>query len=125
MRSYSIKNPSKAILFKRSARGKLSNYKWNCKARFHREWKIDNDTAIKLMMSPCHYCERIAEEFSPNGIDRVDNNKDFTADNVVPCCKICNLWKSNMTIEEFMEHIKRLSTVWLKRGFHFEPTFLY
>ena len=29
-------------------------------------------------------------------------------DNCVPCCKICNIAKRNMTLEEFDEWIKRL-----------------
>ena len=34
-------------------------------------------------------------QWPPNGLDKP------TYDNVVPCCKICNYAKSNMSIKEF------------------------
>lgn len=40
-----------------------------------------------------------------NGLDRVDNNLGYTMANVVPCCKRCNLGKSNISKEEFLEWI--------------------
>jgi len=43
-----------------------------------------------------------------NGVDRVDSNKDYTEDNVVSCCKICNYAKHTMGTYQFMDWIKRL-----------------
>lgn len=43
-----------------------------------------------------------------NGIDRVDSQKDYTIDNVVPCCKHCNFAKKNMSKLEFYSWIKRI-----------------
>jgi hypothetical protein len=43
-----------------------------------------------------------------NGIDRVDSNKGYEKGNVVPCCKWCNIAKSNNTAEEFKEHISKM-----------------
>lgn len=77
----------------------------------------------------CHYCgsspclkidnndNRIGKFGQPykfygnyvyNGIDRLDNTKGYTLDNCVPCCKICNRAKSNLSIEEFNQWIKKL-----------------
>lgn len=42
-----------------------------------------------------------------NGIDRVDSSIGYTIQNSVPCCKICNYAKHNLTLEEF--------TLWLDR----------
>lgn len=39
--------------------------------------------------------------FNYSGLDRVDATKKHDIENLVPCCKKCNMAKSNMTIEEF------------------------
>lgn len=43
-----------------------------------------------------------------NGVDRLDNDKGYTLDNTVSCCKICNQAKHTMTIKEFDTWIKRI-----------------
>ena len=70
-----------------------------------------------LSKESCHYCGtlpanltkyRIKENVLYNGLDRVDNNKPYSLDNTVPCCKICNSMKSNLTESEFLSHIRRI-----------------
>lgn len=46
--------------------------------------------------------------FTYNGLDRVDNSKGHTIDNVVPCCHPCNRVKSDHTMQEFLLHIERM-----------------
>lgn len=59
---------------------------------------------IELWEAPCHYCGG-----SPRtGIDRVDSKKGYSKENVVPCCRICNWMKSNLSQKEFMEHCRRI-----------------
>ena len=41
-----------------------------------------------------------------NGIDRIDNNKPYIKENLVPCCKKCNFFKSNHTKKDFLDHVK-------------------
>ena len=50
-------------------------------------------------------------DFRPEGLtlERIDNNKGYTIGNVVPCCKICNHAKNNLTIQEFKDWIERVS----------------
>ena len=43
--------------------------------------------------------------FYYNGLDRVDNNKGYGPDNIVPCCCKCNLAKRQMSYSEFREWI--------------------
>jgi len=42
------------------------------------------------------------------GIDRMNNEVGYIITNVVPCCKICNWCKSNLTIQEFREWINKV-----------------
>lgn len=50
-------------------------------------------------------------DFIYNGLDRVDNNRAHTPDNVVPCCIICNRMKMKMElgVYEFLSHIERIA----------------
>jgi len=43
-----------------------------------------------------------------NGIDRVDSSRGYEKNNIVPCCKWCNLAKGNKKVEEFKEHIFKM-----------------
>ena len=49
-------------------------------------------------------------DYTYNGIDRVDNTRGYTLDNVVPCCFKCNRAKDTMTKEEFLEWVGRVAT---------------
>ena len=71
-----------------------------------KKWGLNHADAFKLITTECHYCG-----FIPNwpnnrvGIDRVDNSKDYTVDNCLPCCFTCNTAKGQKTIPEFKEWI--------------------
>ena len=43
-----------------------------------------------------------------NGIDRIDSSKGYVESNVCSCCKYCNTAKNTMSVEEFLEFIKRI-----------------
>lgn len=82
------------------------------------EYHLTREQLIELMQRNCYYCgaspsncsrhPELNGEFIYNGVDRVDNTRGYTIDNVVPCCKYCNLAKRERTVEEFLEWIKRL-----------------
>lgn len=82
---------------------------------------------VKKSTSPCFYCgleyskeiqDRKNETISDgllsdtvvrcNGIDRIDSSTGYTAENTVPCCKICNSAKNTMTQDEFRNWVKRI-----------------
>ena len=50
-----------------------------------------------MMSQPCIYCGSTKDI----GLDRIDNKKGHSKDNVVPCCYICNTARnSNFSFEE-------------------------
>ena len=68
--------------------------------------EITLDEFSKLVAEPCMYC---GESKLRRGIDRVDNKKGYTKDNSVPCCKLCNYMKRNISVEDFLLHIKKIN----------------
>jgi hypothetical protein len=86
-----------------------------------RQWEfaISEEQVAGLCQAPCHYCGRLPHrslktpwaakaypDFRWNGIDRIDSSNGYTATNVVPCCRICNLAKSDLPVEEFLAWIR-------------------
>lgn len=51
-----------------------------------------------------------------NGVDRVDNTKGYVINNCVPCCKICNYMKLQMSSLEFYNQIERIFKYMRKSG---------
>ncbi len=81
-------------------------------------YEITDGEFRTVTQSPCFYCsskpsnkshpENSNGEFIYNGIDRVDNSRGYTTDNIVPCCKICNMAKQTLTQQEFYTWVKRV-----------------
>jgi len=80
------------------------------------EWNLADDQFFALTQQNCHYCgaaprPKIGRNsngaFVCNGIDRIDNKKGYTTENIVPCCTPCNLAKRNRSYQEFIEWLKR------------------
>jgi hypothetical protein len=79
---------------------------------------LNVDEVLELFKSKCHYCGVLNSNkyiykqpffthiFYYNGIDRINSKKGYIKGNVLPCCKKCNLAKSDMKYDEFIEHIK-------------------
>lgn len=51
-----------------------------------------------------------------NGIDRVNSDIGYEPGNCVSCCPICNTMKSDLTVEEFKNHIKKLYNRFFSEG---------
>jgi len=71
------------------------------------------DKQIKIIHKKnCYYCGVSPSNiYSPSdrnslyvysGLDRVNNTKGYTIDNVVSCCAICNSAKGEMSYKEFL-----------------------
>jgi hypothetical protein len=102
------------------AKGKvLTFYKTNSKKRNHC-WLLNDSYALEMMSCRCHYCgsypktiskpdQRLnADLFTYNGIDRLDSTKGYIKENVVPCCKTCNIAKHTMKEKEFKDWVLRV-----------------
>jgi hypothetical protein len=76
-------------------------------------FEISKERFDELTNLNCFYCgEKDVDKF--NGLDRVDNNKGYAEDNVVPCCKVCNIAKHDLEQEKFKEKIIKIYKNWIK-----------
>lgn len=86
-----------------------------------RTFLLTKDQFKDLTSRPCHYCGTAPTcietkyndaygEYTYNGLDRVDPKAGYTMENVVPCCRDCNIAKHTMTEERFFSWLKRAYT---------------
>lgn len=77
-----------------------------------------------IIQQDCYYCgekprpatEKQLKErgntkqptFYYNGIDRIDSTKDYSVDNCVPCCPVCNYMKHTLSQNDFYNQIIKI-----------------
>lgn len=85
------------------------SYKWRLQRLKHKSksknYKLDInlDTYTSLLDKGCHYCYSLLNKETGAGLDRVDNSKGYTLDNVIPCCGKCNQVRNVHLTKEEME----------------------
>ena len=99
-----------------SMRAVIRQYKANAENR-GLEFRLNEKQFKEITQKDCFYCgakpNNIIKspthngDYSYNGLDRIDNNKGYTIDNIVPCCKRCNRAKDTYTLQEYKGWIKR------------------
>lgn len=78
-----------------------------------------------LIDKDCHYCgtgpslkafganrmdqRNVNGNFIYTGIDRKDSNQGYHIDNCVTCCKTCNFAKNDMSYEDFIAYLDKLT----------------
>lgn len=84
------------------------------------DFSLDFETFQSLTKQNCFYCGKepsqvlkpreygTQEPYIYNGVDRVDNTKGYNVNNTVPCCGMCNSFKSNYSKEQFIEHCNNI-----------------
>jgi hypothetical protein len=97
-----------AIYGKYKDRAKVKNIKFD----------LNIKEFIDLISKPCYYCTNKLmstmkttsgrQRLYYNGLDRVNNKKGYVKSNIVPCCKICNRAKGDLTLKDFFSWIKKL-----------------
>lgn len=84
--------------------GRYNHYKSSAKEK-GRDFKLSKEEFEKLVSLPCFYCNFSGKTgiIQKMGLDRIDNNKGYLINNVVPCCTLCNMTRSNnFTKDEFI-----------------------
>lgn len=95
------RNYDRQLRRKNSIKEKYRNYQY----RSGGEIELSLDEFKEMVTKDCYYCG----VGGVHGLDRVDNNIGYTHDNVVTCCRPCNVAKNTGTKEEYIERCKRVA----------------
>lgn len=87
------------------------------------EFKLSKEDIRKITRRSCSYCgvEPYVVPFGSrtklpkNGIDRINSNKGYEISNCVPCCKICNFAKRDLSLNDFNEWVETLVDFTIKK----------
>jgi 5-methylcytosine-specific restriction endonuclease McrA len=96
----------------------IGQYKRNAKKR-GQNYELTEKQFAEITKKDCHYCgakpnnvtKHSIQSFGKyiyNGIDRINSNKGYTIENIVPCCKLCNQAKNDLTLQEFKDLIEKI-----------------
>lgn len=119
---------------RRSMKSRFNSYKQGAKKR-NLNFNIPYSFFVKLVQGNCFYCgadpkpwgciENAAslQKDSPNvkpedyvirfnGVDRINPSKGYSEENCVTCCVYCNRAKSDLSVSEFKEQVKKMY-IWL------------
>lgn len=111
MKKYLDRNPDKRLQLnefkKKSLKVIVSNYKRSANKR-ELDYHLSDEETKLMIQNECFYCKDINEEGYLNGIDRKDNNIGYEVDNCVTCCKICNISKKKMNVDEFIGKVHHI-----------------
>ena len=97
-------------------RAVYQRYKQSAKRRAI-TFDLSEQEVFDLIVKDCTYCGLSPStdmklsahpRFRYTGIDRVDNDRGYEKDNVVPCCETCNNSKRTLSLEEWKSWITRL-----------------
>lgn len=81
------------------------------------EMTLTDNEIFELTSQDCFYCGKKPDNKAKshngdfilfNGIDRINNNLGYHSNNVVPCCKHCNISKLDLPLNEWVENITRI-----------------
>jgi hypothetical protein len=94
-----------------------NNYKSRAK-KMGVSFTLSKDEFFELLLKNCYYCGAVPnniatrkclnDKFKYGGVDRIDSSRGYDKDNVVPCCKYCNVAKMDFPVNEFFSMIKRV-----------------
>jgi len=112
----------------------LGRYRRNASARGY-QFNLTKEVAVGLFQSNCFYCgsppsqvvdhEHCNGTYTYNGIDRVDNQRNYDLDNCVACCQHCNRAKAQMTTEQFKVWVTKAYTHLVQKQVEFvERTYI-
>lgn len=110
----SLKLPNNGAGFNDILRTYISNSK-----HYNRIFELTKEEFRFLITQNCYYCgiEPLQENmgFKYNGLDRINNDNGYVTENIVTCCRTCNVMKMNHTQEQFYKKIEIIYNKHIKK----------
>lgn len=99
----------KANAFRKTPLGRFNRLKEDSKKR-NIDLSISLEEFKLLINKNCFYCDNNLglKTIYGVGLDRLDNTKGYTLDNVVPCCNFCNIVKGYLLTSDEMKKVANL-----------------
>lgn len=76
--------------------------------KINKSFEITMDDYLKIIAEKCYICGKESKGEHRNGIDRIDNDKGYTLDNVKPCCGECNYSKNDFKLQDYLNKSKEI-----------------
>lgn len=90
--------------YSRGVRGKWNNYKGTAKYR-NIEFDLTFEQFEQFWGKDCAYC---GDKMGTIGLDRIDPKLGYTLSNISPCCFQCNIMKASCSVDDFLNHCKKI-----------------
>jgi len=99
-----------SIYYKRSCNKNYTTYKRDAEETRHIEFELTEEQWDWLTRSACYLCG--FQDSNGIGIDRVNNAiRKYSFDNCRPCCGSCNTIKGELSLDQLLNHCKKVVTV--------------
>ncbi len=112
MKAWRDKNPEKVEKInenkKNNIEASFNTYKISAISK-NLLFELKKEEFIGMCEKECFYCGDIQEK-GFNGIDRIDSRGNYTEDNIVSCCEICNWMKGSFNREVFLKKVEHIMT---------------
>jgi len=109
---YQIEKEKERIRARRHKPGRIfGEYKRDAKRR-NRNFELTKEQFIQYWEKPCYYC---GDKVKFIGLDRIDNERGYTINNIVSCCWECNRMKKNYSQKEFLDKCVKIAKNLLAR----------
>lgn len=100
-----------------------THYRSNARQR-NIEWNLSEEEFKDIITQPCIYCGEIPnitktssykdKHEKVTGIDRIDSTKEYSKDNCVPCCGMCNIMKNKFSQKDFLNRVSAIYHNYIK-----------
>jgi hypothetical protein len=88
----------------------------NRAARMGIEFSISESQYNSITNDNCYICGKMNDTDNENGIDRIDNKKGYTVDNVKSCCAECNCMKIDYDLQDILEKFMKINRIHCKNN---------
>ena len=96
-------------IYNQKPKTKLKNYKYDAMID-GKIWGLTDEQALDLINGDCFYCGICISKDNTNGIDRLVNSRDYTEENCVSSCMMCNYMKCCLDPYIFIDRCEHILT---------------